>query len=592
MTIDAHWLASCALATGVVATTACLRTDADHCMFTGGDVSCLDRACGAVLEGHALHSSDPMGCVDLEAEDPGTYVHVKYGLLLAVASGEGVDSSESRPRTVEDVLRLRIGDDFAECELDGDAVREAVEGTAAIWRRLEHLGIRKSEAYLTSTEVQVIETLAGVIDGLLETCGSEVGTSGGTTDATMSSGTSATGGMSTAEGPECTMSADCWIKDPTQPICVAGVCLPCYDADDDASCAMKYPETPACVVVGEDAGSCVQCTSDAPLACTGATPVCDGTTHICVPCIAHEQCGDAACNFFTGACLPANAVFHVGGNTPDYADLASAVANTGKEVTIIVHVSPMTYNESVTIDGGRVVALLGAGAGSGNNPPRWVRSSGDAPQLTVGSDTTMLMDGLELIGNASSEAPGLLVDGGRAWIDRSRIVANIGGGIVAENNSELVVRNSFVGGSINGVPALAIDGATATLTNTTVIGGLGVLAEALSCTPESTVTVTDSIILLQSDNSPVTCDPATFDHSASEIGLPGSANENVGGFDDISTWFVSVAMGDFHLSPTGTAVFADLARWTIGDPPTDIDGDLRPTTNDTPDFAGADAIPR
>ena len=34
--------------------------------------------------------------------------------------------------------------------------------------------------------------------------------------------------------------------------------------------------------------------------------------------------------------------------------------------------------------------------------------------------------------------------------------------------------------------------------------------------------------------------------------------------------------------------FANVATWETGDPPFDFDGDLRPTTDDTSDYAGAD----
>jgi hypothetical protein len=56
----------------------------------------------------------------------------------------------------------------------------------------------------------------------------------------------------------------------------------------------------------------------------------------------------------------------------------------------------------------------------------------------------------------------------------------------------------------------------------------------------------------------------------------------------MSAWFVSYAAGDFHLSGTHPAVINTAAIWITGDPPTDIDGDPRPTTDGTPDVAGAD----
>src|SRR5690606_13952999 len=145
----------------------------------------------------------------------------------------------------------------------------------------------------------------------------------------------------------------------------------------------------------------------------------------------------------------------------------------------------------------------------------------------------------------------------------------------------------FVGGSVNNVPALAIDGATANITYTTIIGGLGSTAEGLSCTAGATVTVVDSIVLLQSDNEPVTCEAATFDHSVSEVELPGATNVNAGNFNDASPWFTNVATGDFHLSGMHPTAIDTAARWTADDPPTDIDGDPRPT-DEGPDYAGAD----
>jgi hypothetical protein len=582
------WLGGCAAATWMVATTACLRIDPDHCVFSGGDVSCSDRACGAVLEGHMLRSPDPAGCVDLEVEQPDAYVHVEYGLLLAVTNGEGVESSESRPRTVEDVLRSRIGDGFAQCEIDEDAVRKAVEGTAAIWRRLEHLGVRRSEAYLRSAEVQAIETLNSAIDGLLETCGIEVGTSSGTTDATMSSGASDTGGMSTTEGPECMMSADCLLQDSTRPICVAGVCVACYDADGDASCAMEYPETPACVFVGENAGSCVECRPDYLVACTEEESACPVDT--CMPCTAHEQCGGAACNFCTGECLPDDApedVVHVGGATPDFDDLTTAVAETGDEVTIIVHAG-IDYDESVIVGGGRVVAFVAAEIGSSIEPPRWVRNFGNTPQLTVGPGSTVVMDGLELRANQSSTVPGLRVSG-HACIDRSHIVANAGSGIVAQTNSELVVRNSFVGGNGSGGDGsygIDVIGADVRVLYSTIARNDETAVDSIHCSG-GTVDVRNSIVIGR-DASSIECPGIAIVDSALDEDVDG--NVNVGAAN--LAWFTSGTGGDFHLTATGATVFADIARWTDGDPMLDIDGDARPTTNDTPDFAGADTIPR
>jgi hypothetical protein len=201
------------------------------------------------------------------------------------------------------------------------------------------------------------------------------------------------------------------------------------------------------------------------------------------------------------------------------------------------------------------------------------------------------MDGMQLSSNSDSESPGLLVDGGRVWLDRSRIVQNTGGGIVAQHGADLRLQNCFVGGSVNNVPAVVVDAATVRVAYTTVIGGLGMTPVALSCTLGSAASVTDSIVLLQSDSDPIDCDDATFEHSASEVFLPGTGNTLVDSFNDASTWFTNVGTGDFSLTNDGGAIFRDIAQWNTGDPPTDINGDARPVIDLTADYGGADILP-
>jgi len=85
-------------------------------------------------------------------------------------------------------------------------------------------------------------------------------------------------------------------------------------------------------------------------------------------------------------------------------------------------------------------------------------------------------------------------------------------------------------------------------------------------------------ILLSADTVPeVQCAGATLSSSVTEADV---------GF--MSSWFMSYGVGDFHLTAAGEAVFADVAQWQQGDPVTDIDGNPRPTTDSSLDYAGAD----
>ena len=412
---------------------------------------------------------------------------------------------------------------------------------------------------------------------------SSSGSSSGGMETEESSGSSES--STTGPGP-CMGNEDC--PDAAAPLCEpsSGECVRCdaFGAEGDAACAELDPASPVCLD-----GACVQCTAAAPEACTGMTPICDDDTNTCVPCNAHDQCGEAACNLFTGACLPADAVVHVGGAMPDFATIADAVASFDMmtEGTIIVHQAD--YNEAVTVDGGRVLALL-ANAG---DTPTLALIAGGAPQLTVG-DGTVLLDGLRLSGNA--DAVGLVVDGGRAWVDRSRIVDNNGGGVLAQGGAELVLRNSFVGGSVDDATALEVDGATANVLYSTLGAGTtnGV---GLACTTPVSVVVRNSLIVSRgvdvTGGFDVVCNEAEITFSATERVFPGVGNEAVGEMDGTmpQLWFVGYGTGDFHLQNQGLTVFADIAQWTQGDPTTDIDGDLRPTVDGTADFAGADTVP-
>ena len=404
---------------------------------------------------------------------------------------------------------------------------------------------------------------------------SSSGTSSGGTDTEASSSTGESSSTTTGPMP-CASDEEC--TDPDAPFCgTNGECGTCDgSADPDAACAGFDPTLPLCV-----GGACVQCTAAAPEACTGTTPLCDDATNTCVPCTEHGQCGEAACNLYTGACLPgdADAIAHVGPGQ-EFVNLTLAVASipADAEGTVVVHQA--NYDEAVTVSGNRMLAFLAADG----DAPTWAVIAGGMPQLTVPMGSTVLMDGLRLSGNANDV--GLRVDGGRAWVDQSRIVQNTGGGILAENAAELTLRSSFVGGNED-VDAIFIDGSRLDMLYTTGGGGNGAFGEAraLSCAAGSDVTVRSSIIVAIDDVPELACIGATITNTATETAVVGSGNQALGPIQ--ATWFTNYAQGDFSLADPPTAV-AMTAVWTTGDPLTDIDGDPRPAVDGTPDYAGAD----
>jgi hypothetical protein len=102
----------------------------------------------------------------------------------------------------------------------------------------------------------------------------------------------------------------------------------------------------------------------------------------------------------------------------------------------------------------------------------------------------------------------------------------------------------------------------------------------LRCTTPVAVEIRNSIVVTQGGTPPdeLSCGSASVATSATEV--------DVGNF--VIGWFGNYNAGDFSLSGTGATTFADIAVWEAGDPATDIDGDLRPDVDGSPDYAGAD----
>ena len=413
--------------------------------------------------------------------------------------------------------------------------------------------------------------------GAASSTGTDTGVSSESSSESSESGSessSTTGPMPCVSDEECT--------DAAAPFCgVTGECGTCDGtADGDAACAGVDPMAPLCV-----GDACVACTPENPLVCDEQLLLCDGTTNACVPCVAHDECGSGACELAVGTCFPPGTVVHVDGDGgQDFMTVAAAVASVGAGMHGVVVVHELDggnpYTGAVLIDGGKRIALLAA---AGEDPI--LQGTGGAAGLTVeGAGTILYMDGLRVAGNTMGL--GLRVNGAFAWVDRSRIVQNSGGGVLAENGAELVLRNCFVGR--NGDQFADTRGFTATGSSldvryTTIAandGSGGVIS--LSCDAASTGEVRNSIVAAGDDT--IACANVSFSFSVVDTaGLTGSDNDVL---SFAPAWFPNIAMSDFHVGMGPP--FADVAQWSTGDPLTDIDGDLRPAVDGTPDYAGAD----
>jgi len=424
---------------------------------------------------------------------------------------------------------------------------------------------------------------------------------------------------------ECLEAEDCE-SDPQRPVCddEDNTCVACT-AQDEGACGTADPENPICDPV---ARACVPCSATDPGSCDGATPICDltGDDPVCVPCTAHADCSErsaamegSACDLELGSCL--DPVFHVDGDHPSCNDagngteaapfctLQSAVSEIAVDETgtIVVHPAASTY-APVDIANGRRIALVAA---QGDTPR--ITGTQDNPNLDLSNAAVVYVDGLRFEGNANVSTPGIRVNSATLVLDRSVVSGNIGVGVSGTNGAEMTVRRSEIFGNggdgltiaggalrlensfVMGVDGVEITGgAQATVLYATVAGRAGEFDRAVRCTTGTNVTVRNSILLHDNDDgntNPFSCFDAVISRSAF-TGTFGGSNitESVDEIDDLDAawadaWFENFENGDFHLLDGHP--FEDIARWESGDPTTDLDGTLRPTTDEAPDVAGA-----
>ncbi|KIG14937.1 hypothetical protein DB30_06239 [Enhygromyxa salina] len=385
----------------------------------------------------------------------------------------------------------------------------------------------------------------------------------------------------------CMGDEDC--SDGAMPFCdlSSGECVSCDGtADPDGMCAGADPEHPLCV-----GGVCVACTENDPSACTGTTPICEVETSTCIGCVDHGQCPDSACNLAAGNCFdPAN-ILHVDGDFvcagadgsegAPYCDIGDALANAPVEPLLVIHAQDLDtpYLETNLIS--NTVAMFAA---AGEHPV--LQGVNMSAPLTVAPSGLLFLRGVAMTGTQNG-GEGLAITGGQAWIEQAKITNNAGGGILVDGGGTLVLENSFVGGDVSNKAAIDIVDGALQMSFTTVGSGFGTSA-ALRCTDGGATTVRNSLLVSASDADEVQCSGVSVTDSALEM----SMGNNVALGALMADWFLDFDSGDFHLIPNMYPAAIDTAAtWQTGDPPTDIDGDPRPTQDGTPDFAGADRTP-
>ncbi len=410
-------------------------------------------------------------------------------------------------------------------------------------------------------------------DSVADTSSSDEGSSESSADPTTSPDSSGTG----TSDPDTTSSSES-SSSSTGTCDTIEECVPCGDFENpDAACAENFPERPVCNV---ESGSCVQCSPDNAAACDGSTPVCSAGE--CVGCSFHDECPDTACDISTGACFDDACVREVDGDGGEiYSSLTTAI-DDGCVVILHERNGDVPYTESVDIDGIKVAILTA----DGEDPQ--VQGVGGSPTIHIGVGSTVYIVGMRLRGNTG--AAGLDLDDGTVYVDDSQIVQNAGGGVVG-TGGELHARNSFVGGNggngFSPTTGLELDGVDVSLSYVTVAFNEGDGADSFQCSA-TTGTLRNSIVL-GSDPASFDCPGVSADHTAFDDVIAGAGNEDVSPAS--GAWFAN-PVSDFHVTVSGASTFSAVAEWTTGDPAADIDGtDARPSSDGSPDVAGADVLP-
>lgn len=433
------------------------------------------------------------------------------------------------------------------------------------------------------------------------------------TTGTESGTTGSSGDSMTTEAQQCDDATGASDQCPNgAPYCVEGSCVDCSAL---ASCAEVDADAPAC---DGASGLCVECTDVDASACSGGTPVCDAALQTCVKCAQHDECSSGACDILSGACFPDADTLWVdrkascsgeGTEASPFCEIQDAVkAISPGAPTIVRVVAGVTpYTTKIDVGSGVIAALIG----EGGSPAIDV----DLDAMLVNDGARVYLNALRFVGSSMNAGNGLVCIGAEVWTDRvdlssreavaidafdctlrlrrSRVYANLGGGIKV-NGGSTTIENTFV--TSNGTGFAQYGGVyvsnTAELSvvySTIVDNNADANADSIHCVGSNTVALRNSMLFGQTAASSVICDDAiASDSVVDSMFLAGGRNVVIEPFAQ-SSWFKDAGGGDFHVKDG--APFADLARWRVGDPGVDYDGDARPAVELASDWAGADRLP-
>ncbi|MCA9717080.1 MAG: right-handed parallel beta-helix repeat-containing protein [Myxococcales bacterium] len=443
-----------------------------------------------------------------------------------------------------------------------------------------------------------------------------------------------TGSETTGPPPDC-VAADGEVDDACDaatPFCKGGECVACaeFDGQGDAACAGQSADTPVCE---QNSATCVECTPDADELCSGATPICDELTYSCDKCTEHTQCGTTACNIEAGICFPEDTVLYVDKNAGDcdnadgseampFCTIQAAFDHAVMQNALgawTIWIAPGVYTQDTlsTPGMGTKLALLGAG---GQVTVQSSNNDQNAANFAIATGDTVYMRDFNLSNHNTYH--GFKCESGVAWIDDSRfndneqhgvysidctlymrrsiVYSNKNGGIVIHGTNSMddpVSRFETVFITENGSAQAAFGGIQVADNHNLDISYSSILVNitnggfsSMQCVNQGAINIRNSVVVALAGQS-FSCDGVVINNSAVDELVDAGMNNIMALASDVDAWFTYQNPGIYNAEAMVNdepSPLTDLAVWVDGDPRMDFNGDLRPMTDGTPTFAGAD----
>jgi hypothetical protein len=249
----------------------------------------------------------------------------------------------------------------------------------------------------------------------------------------------------------------------------------------------------------------------------------------------------------------------------------------GETGTLVVHErsNGVAYSEALAIADARTVALIAAPA------ERPFLANDVGTSLQIEADAEVYIRGLLIAG-----IDPIHVDAATLVLDEVEVQASISAGVQLQAEARLIARNTILlsSGSDNFFgPALTADASRFELVYSTVIGRLSNLAVFCSGGTAGSY-LRNSLVGSESGAVAIDCVEITLLNNALEDASEYPGNVTIGEIQP--EWFVGGS--NYRLDSMAPIEIATAAVWQVGDPSADIDGERRPASAGSLDFAGAD----